>query len=68
MTIKLVSRKILLTPASEVRFAQNYIANAVDRQKRNADKHGRANDILFKVNDLALLSTVNFPKCVDFNG
>ena len=47
-----------------VRFVQDSIANAVDRQKRNADKHGRANDLLFNVGDLFLLSTVNLPKHV----
>ena len=35
---------------------------AVDRQKRNADKHGRANVLLFNVVDLVLLFTVNLPK------
>ena len=57
----------LLTRESVIRFVQDSIANAVDRQKRNADKHGRANDLSFKVNDLVLLSTVNLPKRVVTN-
>ena len=55
------AEEFLLTRESVVRFVQDSIANAVDRQKRNADKHGRANDLSFKVNDLVLLSTVNLP-------
>ena len=43
------------------RFVQASIANAVDLQKRNADKNGRANVLSFKVNGLVLLSTVNLP-------
>ena len=46
---------------------QDSIANAVDRQKRNADGHGRANFLLFNVGDLVLLSTVNLPKHVVTN-
>ena len=36
----------------------------MDRQKRNADKHGRLNNLSFKVNYLVLLFTVNLPKRV----
>ena len=61
------AEEFLLTRESVVRFVQDSIANAVDRQKRNADKHGRANDLSFKVNDLVLLSTVNLPKRVVTN-
>ena len=50
-----------------VHFVQESIANAVDRQKRNADKHGRANVLLINVGDLVLLSTVNLPKQVVTN-
>lgn len=50
-----------------VRFVQDSIAHTVDRQKRNADKNGRANILSFKVNDLVLLSTVNLPKHVVTN-
>ena len=39
----------------------------MDRQKRNADKHGRANVLLVKDDDLVLLSTVNLPKRVVTN-
>ena len=31
----------------------------MDRQKRNADKNGRANVLSFMINDLVLLSTIN---------
>ena len=57
----------LLTREAVVRFIQDSIANAVDRQKRNADKNGRANVLSFKVNDLVVLSTVNLPKHVVTN-
>ena len=50
-----------------VHFVQESIANAVDRQKRNADKHGRANVLLISVGDLVLLSTVDLPKHVVTN-
>ena len=39
----------------------------MNRQKRNADKHGRANVLSFEINDLVLLSTVNLPKRVVTN-
>ena len=57
----------LLAREAVVRFVQDSIANAVDRQKRNADKYGRANVLSFNVNDLVLLSTVNLPKHVVTN-
>ena len=50
-----------------VRFIQDSIANAVDRQKLNADKHERAIVLLFNVGDLVLLPTVNLPKNVATN-
>uniref|UniRef100_A0AAV1U9L3 Integrase catalytic domain-containing protein n=1 Tax=Peronospora matthiolae TaxID=2874970 RepID=A0AAV1U9L3_9STRA len=37
------AEEFLLTREAVVRFVQDYIADALDRQKRNADKHGRAN-------------------------
>ena len=55
------AENFLLTREAVVRFVQDSIANAVDRQKRNADKNGRANVLSFNVNDLVLLSTVNLP-------
>ena len=61
------AEEFLLTRESVVRFVQDSIANAVDRQKRNADKHGRANDLSFNLNDLVLLSMVNLPKRVVTN-
>ena len=50
-----------------VRIVQDSITNAVDGQKQNADKHGRANVFLFSVGDLVLLSAVNLPKHVVTN-
>ena len=38
------------------------IDNAVDCQKRDADKNGRVNLSSFKGYDLALLSTINLPR------
>ena len=58
------AEEFLLTREPVVRFVQDSIASAVGRQKRNADRHGRANDLSFKVNDLVLLFTVNLPKRV----
>ena len=55
------AENFLMTREAVVRFVQDSIANAVDRQKRNADKNGRANVLSFSVNDLVLLSTVNLP-------
>uniref|UniRef100_A0AAV1VED5 Tf2-1-like SH3-like domain-containing protein n=1 Tax=Peronospora matthiolae TaxID=2874970 RepID=A0AAV1VED5_9STRA len=51
-----------LTREAVVRFVQDSIVDALDRQKRNADKHGRANTLSFDEGNLALLSTVNLPK------
>ena len=49
----------LLTREAVVRFMQDLIANAVYRQKLNADKHGRENVLLFNVEYFVLLSKVN---------
>ena len=57
----------LLSREAVVRFVQDSITKAMDRQKRNADKHGRANVLLFNVGDLVLLSTVNLPKHIVTN-
>ena len=35
------AEEFLLSRKSIIRFVQDSIANAVDRQKRNADKHGK---------------------------
>jgi hypothetical protein len=51
----------LLTRQAVVRFVQDSIADSVDRQKRNADKNGRANVLSFNEGDLVLLSTTNLP-------
>ena len=53
--------EFLLTRQAVVRFVQDSIADAVDRQKRNADQSGRANVLSFNVGDMVLLSTVNLP-------
>ncbi|CAI5709835.1 unnamed protein product [Peronospora effusa] len=57
----------LLTREAVVRFVQDSIAEAVDKQKRNADNNGRANAHTFIEGDLVLLSTVNLPKHVVTN-
>uniref|UniRef100_A0AAV1UCS5 Integrase catalytic domain-containing protein n=1 Tax=Peronospora matthiolae TaxID=2874970 RepID=A0AAV1UCS5_9STRA len=45
------SDEFILARETVVRFVQDSIAEAVDKQKQNADKNGRANTILFnKVN------------------
>uniref|UniRef100_A0AAV1TXS6 Uncharacterized protein n=1 Tax=Peronospora matthiolae TaxID=2874970 RepID=A0AAV1TXS6_9STRA len=56
------AEEFLLTRKAVVRFVQDSIADALDRQKKNADKHGRANFLSFDIGDLVLLSTVNLPK------
>ncbi|KAF1326656.1 reverse transcriptase, partial [Globisporangium splendens] len=42
-----------------VRFVRDAIAKAQDLQKEQADKSGRKNKQVYKINDLVLLSTVN---------
>ena len=56
------AKNFLLTREAVVRFVQDSIANATDRQNQNAVKNGRANVLSFKINDLVLLYTVNLPK------
>uniref|UniRef100_A0AAV1UVQ5 Tf2-1-like SH3-like domain-containing protein n=1 Tax=Peronospora matthiolae TaxID=2874970 RepID=A0AAV1UVQ5_9STRA len=56
------AEEFLLTREAVVRFVQVSIADARDRQKRNTDKHGRANVLSFDEGDLVLLYTVNLPK------
>ena len=56
------AENFLLTREAVVCFVQDSITNAIDRQKRNADKNGRANVLSFEINDLVLLSTVNPPE------
>uniref|UniRef100_A0AAV1VMP3 Tf2-1-like SH3-like domain-containing protein n=1 Tax=Peronospora matthiolae TaxID=2874970 RepID=A0AAV1VMP3_9STRA len=56
------SEEFLLTREAVVRFVEDSIADALDGQKRNADKHGRANVLSFDIGDLVLLSAVNLPK------
>ena len=53
--------EFILTIETVVRFVQDSITEAVDRQKRHADKNGRANVLLFNEGDLFLLSMVNLP-------
>ena len=50
-----------------VRFVCDAIAQAQDRQKEQADKHGRKNTYKFRVGDLVLLSTANLPEYVVSN-
>jgi Chromo (CHRromatin Organisation MOdifier) domain len=45
-----------------IRFVQDAIGQAVDRQKMNADRVGRANQHIFSVGDYVLLSTKNLPE------
>jgi hypothetical protein len=51
----LLQRQMLL------RFVRDNLAAAVDRQKEQADKRGRRNTEVFKVNELVLLATANLP-------
>jgi len=44
-----------------LRFVRDAIAEAVDKQKEQADKRGRKHKEVFKINDLVLLSTSNLP-------
>uniref|UniRef100_A0AAV1T2C2 Integrase catalytic domain-containing protein n=1 Tax=Peronospora matthiolae TaxID=2874970 RepID=A0AAV1T2C2_9STRA len=59
--------EFILARETVVRFVQDSIAEAVDKQEQNADKNGRANTLLFSKGDLVLLSTVNLPKHVVTN-
>ena len=59
--------ELILASETVVRFLQHSIAEAEDRKKRNADKNGWANVILFNNGDLALLSTVNLPRHIVTN-
>ena len=59
--------EFILSRETVIRFVQDSIADAVDRQKKNADKNGRANVLLFNEGDLVLLSTVNLPRHVVTN-
>jgi hypothetical protein len=54
--------QFILTRQMILRFVRDSIAEAVDRQKEQADKHGRKNKEQFKINDHVLLSTANLPK------
>jgi len=44
-----------------LRFVKDSLAEAVDRQKEQADKRGRKNKEVFRVNDRVLLATANLP-------
>ena len=50
-----------------VHFVQDSTAHAGDRQKRNADKNGKANVLLFFEGNLFLLSAVNLTRHVVIN-
>lgn len=47
---------------SILRYVRDAIALSVDKQKENADRKGRRNKAIFKLNELVLLSTANLPK------
>uniref|UniRef100_A0AAV1THJ8 Uncharacterized protein n=1 Tax=Peronospora matthiolae TaxID=2874970 RepID=A0AAV1THJ8_9STRA len=47
------AEEFLLTREAVVRFVRDSIADALDRQKRNADKHVRASVLSFDKGDLA---------------
>jgi hypothetical protein len=51
----------LLARQAVIRFVQDSIADAVDRQKRNADQRGRKNTQSFAKGDDVLLSADNLP-------
>ena len=59
--------EFILARKMVVRFVQDSIAEEVDRQKKNADKNGRANVLSFNEGDLFLLSTVNLPRHIVTN-
>uniref|UniRef100_A0AAV1U253 Integrase catalytic domain-containing protein n=1 Tax=Peronospora matthiolae TaxID=2874970 RepID=A0AAV1U253_9STRA len=61
------SDEFILARETVVRFVQDSIAEAVDKQNQNADKNGSANTLLLNKGDLVLLSTVNLPKHVVIN-
>ena len=53
------SDEFRMTCETVVHFVQDFIAEEVDRQKRNADKNGRENGLLLNEGDQILLSMVN---------
>uniref|UniRef100_A0AAV1UFC5 Uncharacterized protein n=1 Tax=Peronospora matthiolae TaxID=2874970 RepID=A0AAV1UFC5_9STRA len=56
------AEEFLLTREAAVRFIQDSIADALERRKRKADKHGRANVLLLNEGGLVFLSSVILPK------
>ena len=54
--------QFLVDREAVIRFVQDSIGQAVDRQKMNADRHGRSNQHVFNVGDLVLLSTKSLPE------
>ena len=52
------AERFLLSREAVILFVQDSIIYAVDRQKRNANKNGRANTLSFIEGNLVLLSTV----------
>jgi hypothetical protein len=55
------SNDFVLTREAVVRFVRDSIALAIDMQKKYADKRGRKNTRVFKINSLVLLSTTGLP-------
>ena len=56
------AERFLLSREAVILFVQDSIIYAVDRQKRNANKNGRANTLSLIEDNLVLLSTVNLPR------
>uniref|UniRef100_A0AAV1VKZ8 Chromo domain-containing protein n=1 Tax=Peronospora matthiolae TaxID=2874970 RepID=A0AAV1VKZ8_9STRA len=57
-----LAEEYLLTREAVVRFVQDSFADAIDKLKRIADKHGIASVLSFDEGDLVLLSTGSLPK------
>uniref|UniRef100_A0AAV1U695 Tf2-1-like SH3-like domain-containing protein n=2 Tax=Peronospora matthiolae TaxID=2874970 RepID=A0AAV1U695_9STRA len=56
------SEEFLLTREAVVHFVQDSIADALDRQKRNVDKHGRANVLSFNKENLVFTVSIKYTK------
>jgi hypothetical protein len=54
-------KDFILQRQMTLQYVRDSLAAAVDRQKEQADKRGRKNTEVFKVNDLVLLATANLP-------
>jgi hypothetical protein len=54
-------KDFILQRQMTLQYVRDSLAAAVDRQKEQADKRGRKNTEVFKINDLVLLATANLP-------